>query len=68
MKSELDIPCASEVGFGTTILQPLLLTYQALSVPTLINFLSDIAPDGVHSSSFATYYETNSFRSIGRWV
>ena len=29
---------ASEVGFGITILQPLLLTYQALSVPTLIYF------------------------------
>lgn len=29
---------ASEVGFGITILQPFLLTYQALSVPTLIYF------------------------------
>lgn len=26
---------------------------------TYINILSDIAPDGVHSSSFATDYETN---------
>lgn len=29
---------SSEVRFGTTILQPPLLTYQALSVPTLIYF------------------------------
>ena len=29
---------ASEFGFGITIIQPLLLTYQALSVPTLIYF------------------------------
>lgn len=27
--------------------------------PTYINILSDIAPDGLHSSSFATDYETN---------
>lgn len=33
---------ASEVGFGITILQPLLLTYQALSVPTLIYFQTQL--------------------------
>ena len=39
MKSEPDIP---EVGFGITILQPLLLTYQALSVPTLIYIAPEV--------------------------
>lgn len=55
MKSEPDIP---DVGLGITILQPLLLPS---AKPTYINILSDIASDGVHSSSFATAtdYETS---------
>lgn len=42
----------SEVRFGTTILQPPLLTYQALSVPTLIYFQTSLQMV-VHSSAFA---------------
>lgn len=57
MKSEPDIPCLRSWiwNYYTTTSAPDLPSAK----PTYINILSDIAPDGVHSSSFATDYETH---------
>lgn len=57
MKSEPDIPCFRSWiwNYYTTTSAPDLPSAKR----TYINILSDIAPDGVHSSSFATDYETH---------